>query len=144
MSTNAISGIGTKFNRSNEDSSSSGAETFTPVAEINSITGPGKTRETIDVTDLDSTGGYREFIGAFRDGGEVTLSMNFTLDTYDDLNVDFESDSLRTYQIVLPDSGNTTFEFEGLVTSLGLAIPMDDKITSDVTLKVSGQITLTS
>ena len=144
MSIEAISGVGTLFNRSNEDSSSSAAETFTQMAEINSITGPNKTRDTIDVTDLDSTGGYREFIGSFRDGGEVTLSMNFTLDTYDDINADFESDTLRTYQIVLPDTGNTTFEFEGLVSSLGLAIPMDDKITADVTIKVSGQITLTS
>jgi len=144
MSIKAVSGVGTLFNRSNEDSSSSAGETFAPIAEINSITGPGKTRATIDVTDLDSTGGYREFIAGFRDSGEITLSMNFTLDTYDDLNADFESDTLRTYQVVLSDIGNTTFEFEGLVTSLGLAIPMDDKITSDATIKISGQPLLTS
>ena len=38
----------------------------------------------IDVTSLDSSGGYREFIASFRDAGEVTLNMNFTLASYDD------------------------------------------------------------
>lgn len=138
---NAISGVGTSFKRANGDSSS---PTFTAVAEVNSISGPNLTRDTIDVTSLDSTGGYREFIGGFRDGGEVTLEMNFTLDGYDDLKADFDNDTMWTYQIVLPDSGNTTFEFDGLVTSLGLGIPMDDKITADVTIKVSGQLTVTT
>jgi predicted secreted protein len=144
MSKDATAGVGTLFKRGNEDSSSGAAETFTAIGEINSITGPSKTRDTIDVTDLDSTDGYREFIGSFRDGGEVSLGMNFKFETYDDMNDDFESDTLRTYQIVLPDTGNTTFTFEALVTSLGLAVPMDDKITADVTLKISGSVTLES
>lgn len=136
----AISGVGTVFNRGDGTSS----ESFTAIAEINTITGPNKTRDTIDVTSLDSTGGYKEFIGSFRDAGEVTLGMNFTLAGYSDMNADFELDTLVNYQIVLPDTGNTTFEFAALVTSLGLAIPMDDKITADVTLKISGEVTLTS
>jgi len=114
------------------------------MAEVNSITGPNKTRATIDVTSLDSSGGYREFITSFRDPGELTLNMNFTLDTYDDMNADFESDSANDYQIILPDVNNTTFELSGLVTSLGVAIPLDDKVSSDVTIKITGQVTLTS
>lgn len=133
MSSNAFSGVGTVFQRNS-----------VAVAEINSISGPNKSRSTIDVTSLDSTGGYREFIGGFRDGGEVVLGMNFTRDTYDDFNVDFEASSLQTYDIIFPDSSNTTFSFSGLVTSLGSSVPMDDKVTADVTIKVSGSITLTS
>ena len=64
MSTSAISGVGTTLYRS----TTSGG-TFAAVAEIPSISGPNMTRDTIDVTDLDSTGGYREFIAGFRDGG---------------------------------------------------------------------------
>lgn len=137
----AFSGVGAQFKRGN---GSSGAETFTAIAEVNSIAGPNKTRATIDVTSLDSTGGYREFIAGFRDGGEVTLEMNFTLDTYNTMNDDFEDDDTHNYQIVLPDTGETTFEFAALVTSLGLAVPMDDKVTAPVTLKISGQVTLTT
>lgn len=140
MSSNAVSGVGTTFKRSDMTSS----PTFTAIAEINSIDGPNKSRDTIDVTSLDSTGGYREFIASFRDAGEVTLEMNFTRDGYVDMNDDFESDTLVDYKITLPDSGNTELDFSGLVTSLGLGIPLDDKITAPVTIKISGQVTLTS
>lgn len=141
MASNAFSGVGTVFNRGDTESSGT---TFTAIAEVNSITGPDMTRDQIDVTSLDSTGGYREFIAGFRDGGEVTLEMNFTLDGYDGLKADFEDDDKRLYQIVLSDTGNTTFEFWGLVTALGLAVPMDDKVTATVTIKISGQVTLSS
>jgi len=134
---NAIAGVGTEFRRWD-------GTNWVNIAEINSITGPGKSRDTIDVTSLDSTGGYREFIGGFRDGGTVTLPMNFTRSTYDLMNTDFESDDLQNYEIFLPDTEGTSFEFEALVTELGLAIPADDKITADVTLKVSGAITVNS
>lgn len=137
---NAISGVGTVFKRSNMMSS----PTFSAIAEINSIQGPDKSRETIDVTSLDSTGGYREFIAAFRDAGQVQLEMNFTRDGYLDMNDDFEVDTLVDYQIVLPDTGNTTIDFSGLVINLGLAIPLDDKITAPVTIKISGAVSITS
>ena len=140
MASNAVSGVGTIFKRSDMASSAS----FTAIAEINSIEGPDKSRETIDVTSLDSTGGYREFIASFRDAGQIQLEMNFTRAGYDDMNDDFETDTLVDYQIVLPDTGNTTLDFSGLVSALGIGIPMDDKITSSVTIKISGQVTLTT
>ena len=141
MASNAFSGVGTVFNRG--DSSSSSA-VFTALAEVNGINGPNKTRGTIDVTSLDSTGGHREFIASFRDGGEVSLNMNFTIATYGLMNADFESSSSRDYQIVLQDTGNTTLQFTAWCVGLSMGVPLDDKVTSDVTLKVTGQFTITS
>lgn len=134
---NAIAGVGTKFRRWS-------GSNWVDIAEINSIDGPSKSRDTIDVTSLDSTGGYREFIGGFRDGGTVTLPMNFTRATYDVMNNDFESNVLQNYEIFLPDLEGTSFEFEGLVSELGMSVPTDDKVTADVTIKVSGQVTIDS
>jgi len=134
---NAITGVGTIFRRWN-------GSAWENIAEINSINGPGMSRDTIDVTSLDSTGGYREFIAGFRNAGTVTLAMNFTRDTYDLMKTDFEDDDLQNYEIVLPDVENTTLEFEGLVTELPLSISADDKITADVTLQISGQVTVNS
>jgi len=139
MTTNAISGVGAIFKRGDGASN----EVFTAMAEINTINGPTMTRAFYDVTSLDSVGGYREFIAGFRDAGEITLNMNFTLDTYDDLLADFQSDSTRNYQVVMPDTGATTFDFAGLVTGVPLTIP-EEKITVDVTIKISGAITLSS
>ena len=136
----AISGVGTAFKRSNMASTPA----FTSIAEVNSISGPSMSRDTIDVTSLDSTGGYREFIAGFRDAGTIQLNVNFTIAGYNSLKDDFESDSARDYQIVLPDAGATTFEFAALVTEIPLEIPMDDKITMSVTLKITGQVILST
>ena len=78
MVSNAIAGVGSQFLRERDNSSG----TFLAIAEVGSITGPNLSRASIDVTSLDSTGGYREFIGSFRDGGELTFEMNFTRDGY--------------------------------------------------------------
>lgn len=137
MASTAVAGVGTVFNRW------SGAA-WVPQAEINSITGPGMSRDTIDVTSLDSSGGYREFITGFRNPGTVTLSMNFTRTTYEQMLDDFESASAQNYQIDLPDLENTSLDFIGLVTELPLTIPADDKITVEVTIQVSGEVALSS
>lgn len=137
MASNAFSGVGTLFRRWS-------GSAWVNIAEINSISGPNKSRETIDVTSLDSTGGYREFIAGFRDPGTITLSMNFSRATYDLMNDDFESDDLQLYEILLPDAHSTSFEFRGLVTELPVNIVGDDKVTSDTTIKLSGQIVINS
>lgn len=135
----AIAGVGTQFRRWNSVSGQ-----WENIAEVNSITGPGMTRDTIDVTSLDSTGGYREFIAGFRDGGTVALGMNFSRDTYETMLADFESDVIQNYEIVLPDDDNTSLEFQGFVTEAPLTIPTDDKVTADITIKISGPVTLES
>ena len=129
--TDAIAGVGTVFTRDS-----------VAIAEIRNITGPGMTRDFIDVSNLDSTGGYREFIAGFRDGGELTFSMNFTIGGYDDLLLDYESESVQSYELILPDSGTTTFSFSGFVTNLPLNITPDDAVTVDVTIKISGQVSM--
>lgn len=125
----AMTGQGTIFKRNNS-----------PVGEINSITGPGKSRDSIDVTRLEDTDGYRQFIGGLRNPGTLTLNMNFTRANYLLLNEDFESEDRQDYEIVLPDEENTTFSFKGLVTELPLSIPIGDKITVDVTIQISGKV----
>lgn len=134
---NAIAGVGTLFRRWS-------GSAWVNIAEVNSIQGPNKSRETIDVTSLDSIGGYREFIASFRDGGTVQLTMNFTRSTYDTMNDDFESDTAQSYEIVLPDAENTSLEFVGLVTEVPLSITTDDKVTANVTIKVTGQPVINS
>lgn len=133
----AVSGVGTVFQRWS-------GSVWEKIAEINSISGPSMTRDFIDVTSLDSVGGFREFITGFRDGGTVSLTMNFTRTSYDKMLLDFEDDDPHYYEIVLPDDVNTSFEFCGFVTELPLEIPTDDKITANVTIKVSGRVTVNS
>ena len=133
MASTAVSGVGTKFQRWN-------GSAYVSLAEVNSITGPSMTRAFIDVTSLDSTGGYREFITGFRDAGTISLKMNFTTASYAFIKEDFQKVAANAYKIVLSDPGLSTLEFEGLVTELPLSIPTDDKISADCTIKVTGEV----
>jgi predicted secreted protein len=142
MASQAIPAIGTVFERKVSDSSSGGAAVWTAVGEVTSIPGPSLTRTTIDVTSFDSTGGYKEFIGALRDGGELALEMNFLDGSYTLFKADLESDDKQEYRIVLPNTIHTTFNFTGLVTALSTSLPLDDKVGMTVTLKISGPVTV--
>ena len=125
----AITGQGTIFKRND-----------VAIGEINSIDGPTKSRETIEVTRLEDVDGYRQYIAGLREPGTVTLNMNFTRENYDLLNADFESDTIQTYAIELPDEDETVFTFSGFVTELPISIPIGDKITCDVTIQISGKV----
>lgn len=134
----AFSGVGTTFRRWT-------GTVWADIAEINSISGPTMSRDTIDVTTLDSTGGYREFIAGFRDPGTVQLTMNFSATTYAIMKGDFDIETEQNYEILFPAAGeNYSFEFAGLVTELPVEITADDKVTSTVTIKISGAVTTNS
>ena len=135
MPSNAVAGVGTLFRRWS-------GSAWVNIAEINSISGPSMSRDTIDVTSLDSTGGYREFIAGFRDPGTVQLTMNFSTTTFALMKTDFESDTAVAYEIVLSDPTYTSLEFIGLVTELPVEITADDKVTSTVTIKITGFVTV--
>ena len=137
MASSAISGVGTIVQKWDI-----GTSDWTTIAEITNISGPGMTRDLIEVTSLDSTDGYREFISGFRDGGNVVLSMNYTRAGLDEFLADFESTVIQNYEIYLPDG--TSIEFEGYVQEFPLTIPTDSQITMETTIKISGPPTINS
>lgn len=137
MASNAMSGVGTVIQKW-----STGTSQWVTIAEVTNIAGPGFTRDLIEVTSLDSTGGWREFIPGFRDGQNVVLSMNYTRASLDEFLADFEDNEVQNYEIILPD--NTSIEFEGFVQEFPLTIPTDAQITMEVTIKISGLPTVNS
>jgi predicted secreted protein len=114
------------------------------VGEVINISGPTMSREIIDVTSLASIGGYKEFIAGFRDPGTLTFTMNFTRADYETMKTDFESDTEKDYELILPDDDVTTLEFSGLVTELPLNLDPGSQITCNITIKVTGQVTVNS
>lgn len=134
MASSAIAGVGTVFKRA-----------LVTVAEINSISGPNMSASVIDVTSLDSTGGYKEFISGMRDGGEVSLTCNFTVTEYHLWLYDFEQGLTKSYSFELNDVGKSTVTFTARCTGLTFgAITPDERVTCDVTLKVSGAVAFAS
>lgn len=133
---NAIAGIGTQFRIWD------GVDTWDAVAEVTVIGGPNPSCESIDVTSLDSTDGFREFIPSFKDGGEISLNLNFVKAEFDKFADNFSAQTNETFQIVFPDTGSTNFVLDGYVQDYNISTSPDDKIGLDITIKVSGAITI--
>jgi predicted secreted protein len=66
--------------------------------------------------------------------------MNFTYAGYVIMKQDFQSDDIVNYEILLSDG--TSIEFSGYVQDLPLDVKFDDAVTSEVTIKISGMVTI--
>jgi predicted secreted protein len=131
-------GFGTLFQRGN----GAGPEVFTTIASVTNISGPSRSRETIDVTAHDSPEQWMEFIGGLKDGGEVSLDINYDPGQVShDLDDDFDDSAPRNYRIViLPDTEDEhTWSIAGVMTGLEDEFPYDDKMARTLTIKVSGK-----
>jgi len=113
----------------------------TLIGGLTEINGIEKTADTIDITTLDSTGGYREFISSFKDGGEVSISGFFVPGNVGQaaLETAFESGDSDTFTIVFPAVMGATWTFTGVVTKVMTSATIEDPISFEATIKVSGK-----
>lgn len=127
------------------------ANTYIAVAEVQNVDGPGITRDSVEITHLNSDGGWREFMPGLKDGGELSFTLQFepkevTHGMVNGLLKQLSDSDIRVFKLVFPDGINeassTVWDFPGFITNFSAAIPMDDKITADVTIKVAGKPTL--
>ena len=122
-------------------------EAFTTIAEVTEISGPSLALDPLDVTAHTSPGAFREFVGGLLDGGEVGFTINYvptgsTHDASTGLVADMIARTVRNFKLIFPDVGATEWNFAALITAFEPAEPVDDKLSAEVTLKVTGQPTL--
>jgi predicted secreted protein len=111
----------------------------TEIANITSLSPPGVTRETLNVTSHDSPDGYMQFVGGLIDGGEVTADINWSpsLDSTATLLGDLEDPDPVEYTIDFPDGSSFTADL--LITGFEPTANFDDKLTATLTFKVTGK-----
>lgn len=139
--TQALSGFGTLLKIGDGGTPT---ENFTTIAEVTDITAPGLTMDVIDVTSHDSPDALREKIAGLKDLGECTFTINYipthaTHNATTGLIRDWKNRTKRNFKLVFPDAGATTWSFSGFVTNFQPSAPVDDKLTADVTITLSGQ-----
>lgn len=111
------------------------------IAELTSIGGVEISADTIDTTTLDSDG-WRTFIGGLKDAGEVSISgfLNPAVGKgQDTLVADLDAGTVDAYVIQFPTTLKAKWTFDAIVTGFSTGAELEDGITFDATLKVSGK-----
>ena len=118
-------------------------------ANVRSITGPTQTLGQIDVTHLGTSGGYREFLASFRDGGECTFEMFYDpseathKEAVGGLKHQFNLGTAIVWTLTLSNAAVITFT--GIITGFeGPVISDNEAVTISVTIKISGAVTMPS
>jgi predicted secreted protein len=143
MATVAISSFGTLL----KIGDGAVAESFTTIAEVKDIDGPNLKMDTVDVTSHSSGGGWEEVIGTVLRSGEVMFDINFlptsaTQGYGTGLLKDLVNRTVRHFQLVFPNAGNTTWSFSALVTAFTPNAAVVGELKASISLKVTGQPTL--
>ena len=131
--------IGTTLTK--KKSGSEGADL--KIANLTSIGEIGIESDEIDTTDLDSVGGYKEFIAGSKDAGEVSIAGNIK----DESNVEkmlalAESQSVEDWTVEYPSGAK--WEFKAFVKSFKDGEKsVDGLATFTGSLRISGKPTYT-
>lgn len=90
------------------------------IAEMTTIGVPKTTVDTIDVTNNDSTDGYREFLAGLHNGGTFSITGNFIAgDTDGQIALQTDMAAGTTREIVITKSSGFTFTANAICTSFG-------------------------
>lgn len=115
------------------------------IAELTSIGGLDLTADNVEKTVLDSPNGWREFVQGWKDGGEVSFSGYFNpADTNGQkaLYDAFGTGVLTNFVILFPSTLGAEWDFTAIVTGFSTGAELEDGISFEGTLKVSGQPSL--
>lgn len=124
----AISGSGTKLLMNGVQ-----------VGELMSLDPPTKSRNVQRVLRKGNPG-YKHYIGAMRESGELSLGMNFTRAKYDYFLRLFERNYYVDFSIIVPDTTIHLFDFKGIVKDISIINQSGNVIKCNATVKVSGKI----
>lgn len=119
----------------------------TTIAAVRDIEGPGLKMDTVEVTNRD-TSKWRKRIAGLKDGGTVTFEIIYDPDAATHANSSggvpylLMQGTSAAFTLVLPDSTPTTIAFTAFVTSFKPKAPMENALTADVEMTITGAVTI--
>lgn len=111
------------------------------IGQLTNITGPGTDAADVDTTTMDSSSNFRTFVSGLIDPGEMTLSVMYdpALASHKTLYRAQQNRTQKVFTVYHGSSTGDTDVFTAGVKSVGREIPMDNMITCDFSLKVTGK-----
>jgi hypothetical protein len=111
------------------------------IAEVINIDLSGAKLDLVDITNMDSVGGYKEWLPTLREGGEVSCEANLlpggggALAT---LETDFDGQLPQAWTITVSNPVVSTVTFNAYVMDIGLKLAHDKQSLLNFKLKVTG------
>ncbi len=127
---------------------SASPEVFTSVGKVANIGGPEIAKDEIEDTTLDSPNNFKEFLSGLKDGGQVTFTVHYTPATANqeqiitDVNADSSTARKNWRMTWVTPSPNIAVDFLAEVFSITFNTEPNAPVTMDVTLRVSGAVTI--
>lgn len=115
-------------------------ETFTLIPEVRSISGPSLSADVLDVTSMDTPGGFRDKLQGLKDWGELSFELQWVPGNalHQQMFNDYKAGTKRNYKMILPNVGNTTFSFQGFVSGMPANLAFDQVMMLSVTIVILG------
>jgi len=117
------------------------------IAQVTSISGPGISLDTVDVTEHDG-GGWEEVVPTILRSGEVTLEIAYDPAAATHKNAsggllyDLVQRAKSAYTLTFLTTPAASWTFNAYVTGFEPSAPVDGALTASVTLKITGAVTL--
>jgi len=105
------------------------------VAEVLEVNGPNASRISIPTSHMGTSTAHVFTHGDLVDWGEVSVSIAFDPSLRPPID-----DAPETITITYPTSPTKDWEFIGFMTGFSPKGPLEDRMTADCTLKVSGDV----
>jgi len=130
-----------------------GGTAYVAIGQVKDISGPDISRGDIDVTDHDSTLGWREFLPGLPDGGSLSFTIGFDPGNAahgtaagTGLIGDFDRDgcTMPAFEMTLNlCTGTGVWTFDGYPNSMSFAASIEGENTADLSIKITGKPLLT-
>jgi predicted secreted protein len=120
------------------------ATVFTDIAQITGLTPPSMEMGTVETTHLLST--WREYVSTIPDAGEISFSIEYdpAHASHAALWTAFQGGAVESWKILLTDTGAASIEFGGILTGFSWdEVTVDGIVTASISVKLSGEITIT-
>lgn len=118
--------------------------TYNAIAQIEGFTGPGVSTDLIDVTNLDSSGGFKEYVAGLKDGG--TFSFDIVWKSTDTATLQAQqanfAGTLCGFKTAYPFSTPVVYTYSGYVTKWEPKAAKGDVMRASMEIKVTGAITV--
>jgi len=114
--------------------------TFVALAEVFEVTPPSFTVDQVEATHMASPDRTREYIPTLTDPGTASAVMNFVPGSATDTLILGLRTSGATVPMRITYPNNETVTFDGFIAAYTPNVPLDDRMTAEVQIKVTGAV----